>query len=138
MRVSSFTAAYDDVDMDASVLAVGLSGLLPADDARFVATVNAVESTLREGPTVYRYRADDGLPGAEGGFHLMTSWLIDSYVLVGRRDDAADLFEQYCSLVGSTGLMPEEYDPASGRSLGNHPQAYSHLGLINNALNLAD
>ncbi|MCP5028063.1 MAG: trehalose-phosphatase [Actinomycetia bacterium] len=137
-EVKSFTAAYDDVDMDASVLAVGLSGLLAADDERFVATVNAVESTLREGPTVYRYRADDGLPGVEGGFHLMTSWLIDAYLLVGRRDDAADLFDQYCGLVGSTGLMPEEYDPASGRSLGNHPQAYSHLGLINNALNLAD
>jgi len=135
-ELQSFGAAYDGSDLDASVLAVGLSGMIPADDHRFIGTVAAVEASLRDGPTVYRYRADDGLPGHEGGFHLMTSWLIDAYNLVGRRHDALELFGDLCDLVGPTGLLSEEYDPASGRALGNHPQAYSHLGLINNALNL--
>ncbi|MCB9372735.1 MAG: trehalose-phosphatase [Microthrixaceae bacterium] len=135
--VSAFTAAYDGSDLDASVLVVGLSGLLPPDDPRFVATVEAVERELREGPTVYRYRADDGLPGTEGGFHLMTSWLVDALHLVGRTADARALFERLVALAGPTGLLAEEYDPDHGRSLGNHPQAYSHLGLINNALTLA-
>ncbi len=132
----TFTAAYDGDDLDASVLAVGLSGLIEADDPRFVSTVNAVERELRNGSTVYRYLEDDGLPGREGGFHLMTSWLIDSLDLVGRRDDAVALFAELCSLAGDTGLFTEQYDPASHRALGNLPQAYSHVGVINNALNL--
>ncbi|MEZ5380014.1 MAG: trehalose-phosphatase [Acidimicrobiales bacterium] len=132
----TFTAAYDGDDLDASVLAVGLSGLLPPDDPRFVSTVNTVERELRNGNTVYRYLEDDGLPGREGGFHLMTSWLIDSLDLVGRRDEAIELFGELCALTGGTGLLTEQYDPASRRALGNLPQAYSHLGLINNALNL--
>jgi trehalose 6-phosphate phosphatase len=134
--LGTFTSAYDRDDLDASVLAVGLSGLLPPGDARLAATVEAVEHTLREGPTVWRYRGDDGLPGREGGFHLMTSWLIDAYDLVGRREDAVELFEELLGLVGPTGLLSEEYDPLGGRSLGNVPQAYSHLGLIQNALRL--
>ena len=137
-EVGAFTAAYDGTDLDASVLVIGLSGLLPADDPRFLATVAAVERELRDGPTVYRYLADDGLPGAEGGFHLMTSWLIDALHLVGRTADARALFDGLVALAGPTGLLSEEYDPEQGRSLGNHPQAYSHLGLINNALTLAE
>ena len=133
----SFGAAYDGTDLDASVLAIGLSGMVAADDERFIGTVAAVETTLRDGPTVYRYRADDGLPGQEGGFNLMTSWLIDAYYMVGRHEEALDLFDDLCGLVGPTGLLSEEYDPLTGRALGNHPQAYSHLGLINNALNLS-
>jgi GH15 family glucan-1,4-alpha-glucosidase len=86
---------------------------------------------------VRRYLDDDGLPGTEGGFHLMTSWLIDAYHLSGRDDDARELFEALVKATGATGLLSEEYDPETHRSLGNHPQAYSHLGLINNALNLA-
>ena len=136
-EVGAFTAAYDGTDLDASVLVVGLSGLLPADDPRFLATVDAVERELRDGPTVYRYRADDGLPGGEGGFHLMTSWLVDALHLVGRHDDARALFDGLAGLAGPTGLLSEEYDPVQGRSLGNHPQAYSHLGLIGNALTLS-
>ncbi len=132
----SFTAAYDGDDLDASVLAVGLSGLLAPDAPRFVSTVNTIERELRHGATVYRYLEDDGLPGREGGFHLMTSWLIDSLVLIGRRDDARELFDDLCSLAGATGLLTEQYDPAAKRALGNLPQAYSHLGLINNAITL--
>lgn len=133
----AFTAAYDGLDLDASALAVGLSGLVAPDDERFLSTVAAIEADLREGPTVFRYRTDDGLPGTEGGFHLMTSWLIDAYLLTGRADDARALFTDLVASVGETGLLSEELDPTTGRSLGNHPQAYSHLGLIHNALNLA-
>jgi GH15 family glucan-1,4-alpha-glucosidase len=136
-QVGAFTAAYDGTDLDASSLAVGLQGLVAADDERFLGTVRAVESVLVDGPTVYRYLGDDGLPGREGGFNLMTSWLIDAYHLVGREDDAHALFKRLCGLAGATGLLAEEYDPETGRALGNHPQAYSHLGLINNALNLS-
>jgi GH15 family glucan-1,4-alpha-glucosidase len=136
-QVGAFTAAYDGDDLDASSLAIGLSGLLSADDERFLSTIRAVEDKLLEGPTVYRYLADDGLPGREGGFNLMTSWLIDAYHLVGRDDDAHALVKKLAGLAGPTGLLTEEFDPESGRSIGNHPQAYSHLGLINNALNLA-
>ncbi len=133
----SFTAAYDGEDLDASVLAIGLWGLLEPTDERFVSTVGMVDAELRNGPTVYRYFEDDGLPGREGGFNLMTSWLVDSLVLVGRDDEALSLFKALTDLVGQTGLMTEEFDPNTGRGLGNFPQAYSHLGLINNALMLS-
>ncbi|MGB5755999.1 MAG: trehalose-phosphatase [Acidimicrobiales bacterium] len=134
--VSSFTAAYGAPDLDASALAVGLWGLVAPEDQRFISTVTTIEAELRAGPTVYRYLEDDGLPGKEGGFNLMTSWLIDSLCLIGRQEHAEALFKDLCGLVGKTGLMAEEYDPDSNRALGNVPQAYSHLGLIGNALSL--
>jgi trehalose 6-phosphate phosphatase len=133
-EVRSFTAAYDGVDLDAAALQIGLCGLLRADDERFAATVEAVELRLREGPTVYRYRSDDGLPGSEGGFHLCALWLAEAYALVGRQSDAQALFDQVLELAGPTGLLSEQYDPHAERSLGNHPQAYSHLALIRAAL----
>ncbi len=114
-----------------------MSGLVAGDDARFVATVDAIEQALRDGPTVRRYHIDDGLPGSEGGFHLLASWLIDAFLLVGRVEDARTLFGELIALVGNTGLLSEQYDPKARRALGNHPQAYSHLGLIMNALHLA-
>jgi len=135
-EVGAFTAAYDGIDLDASVLMVGLSGLVDPDDPRFRSTVHAVETSLRDGPTVRRYKHDDGLPGDEGGFNLMTSWLIDAKILIGEVAAARELFEQLARLAGPTGLMAEEYDPVTQRALGNHPQAYSHLGLIHNACNL--
>ncbi len=137
-NVNAFTAAYDGNDLDASALTVGLSGLIAPDDPRFLGTIKAVETHLRDTATVYRYRIDDGLPGLEGGFHLCTSWLIEAYLLVGRRDDARRLFEQYISLTGPTGLLSEQYDHATGLALGNVPQAYSHLGLIENAIKLSE
>lgn len=136
--VGSFTAAYDGVDLDASVLSVGLWGLIEPDDQRFEGTVRGVEAQLREGPTVYRYHSDDGLPGAEGGFHLMTSWLIDAYFMLGETEEAHSLFRKLLATAGDTGLLSEEYDPVACRSLGNHPQAYSHIGVINNALRLSE
>jgi GH15 family glucan-1,4-alpha-glucosidase len=134
---NAFTAAYDGDDLDAAALHVGLSGMLAPDDPRFVGTVEAVERELRDGPTVYRYRTEDGLPGPEGGFHLLASWLVDAYLMIGRRDDARALFDELVGLAGPTGLYSEQVDPATRRALGNHPQAYSHIGLVHNALNLA-
>lgn len=133
-QVQSLTSAYGDDDLDASVLWAVLSGLLEPSDHRAAATVAAIELGLRQGPTVYRYRVDDGLPGTEGGFHLCALWLLQTYVLMGREADARTLWAQLVDLVGPTGLLPEEYDPVSERHLGNHPQAYSHLGLIDAAV----
>jgi GH15 family glucan-1,4-alpha-glucosidase len=135
--VTAFTTAYGSRDIDAAALHVGLSGLVPADDCRFVATVEAVETALRDGPGVYRYRFDDGLLGNEGAFLLCTSWLIDSYLAIGRAADARSLFSELVALVGPTGLLAEEYDVATKTALGNVPQAYSHVGLIESALKLA-
>ncbi|MBX6357703.1 MAG: trehalose-phosphatase [Micromonosporaceae bacterium] len=132
--VGAYTVAYGESEMDAASLWVGLSGLLPDDDPRFLATVLRVEAELRSGPVVYRYHWDDGLPGREGGFHLCTAWLIEAYLRTGRRGDAEELFEQMRKTAGPTGLLPEQYDPLAERGLGNHPQAYSHLGLIRAAL----
>jgi GH15 family glucan-1,4-alpha-glucosidase len=137
-NAGAYTVAYGNEEMDASSLWIGLSGLLPDDDPRFLATVLKVEADLRSGPVVYRYRWDDGLPGREGGFHVCTSWLIEAYLRTGRRADAEELFDQMVATAGPTGLLPEQYDPLAERGLGNHPQAYSHLGLIRCALLLAD
>jgi trehalose 6-phosphate phosphatase len=128
--VQAFTTAYEGSDLDAASLHVGLSGLIDPSDERFSATVIAIEAELRSGSTVYRYRRDDGLPGNEGGFHLCAAWLIEAYLLIGRRTEAEELFQQIVDTAGPTGLLSEEYDPIAERSLGNHPQAYSHLGLV--------
>ena len=137
-EVGAYTVAYDHPEIDASSLWIGLSGLLADDDPRFLATVLAVERELRNGPIVYRYRWDDGLPGREGGFHICSAWLVEAYLRTGRRADAEELFEQMIGCAGPTGLLPEQYDEMTERGLGNHPQAYSHLGLINCALLLDD
>jgi trehalose-phosphatase len=130
----AYTVAYGFPEMDAASLWIGLSGLLPNEDPRFLATVLAIEADLRSGPTVYRYRWDDGLPGREGGFHVCAAWMIEAYLRTGRRADAEELFDQMLDCAGPTGLLPEQYDPEAERGLGNHPQAYSHLGLIRCAL----
>jgi trehalose 6-phosphate phosphatase len=137
-EVQAFTTAYDGTDLDAASLFVGLTGLIDPSDDRFQSTVTAIEAELRSGSTVYRYRRDDGLPGGEGGFHICAAWLIESYLLTGRRNEAQELFDQLVNAAGPTGLLPEQYDPIAERSLGNHPQAYSHLGLIRCANLLAE
>jgi len=129
-EAQSYTAAYDGTDLDAATLHIGLSGLIEPDDPRFQATVLATEAELRSGATVYRYHHDDGLPGGEGGFHLCAAWLVEAYLLIGQRQPAEALFTQLVAAAGPTGLLSEEYDPVAERSLGNHPQAYSHLGLL--------
>ncbi len=132
--VGAYTAAYSEATVDAASLAVGLAGLLPGDHPRVRATIEAVERSLRSGPTVYRYRFDDGLPGDEGGFHLCTAWLIESLANAGEVDRAGDLLARYVESFGPTGLAAEEVDPATGASLGNFPQAYTHIGLIHAVL----
>ncbi|GAB4007190.1 trehalose-phosphatase [Glycomyces albus] len=129
-EVGAYTAAYGHDDLDAASLWVGLSGLLAPDDPRYLKTVLKIEAGLRSGPTVYRYHRDDGLPGTEGGFILCAAWMAEAYMQVGRRTDAEELFEQILACAGPTGLLPEQWDPIAERGLGNHPQAYSHLGLI--------
>jgi trehalose 6-phosphate phosphatase len=134
---NTFKAAYDGNDLDAAALHVGLTGLLAADDPRFAGTIAAIESNLLHGPVVYRYHADDGLPGFEGGFHICTSWLVESYARTGRSADASYLFDRMTALAGPTGLLSEQYGAHTERALGNTPQAFSHIGLIENAISLA-
>ncbi|MBB3037466.1 trehalose-phosphatase [Hoyosella altamirensis] len=129
-EIRSFTAAYDGLDLDAATLHIGLSGLVDPSDERFAATVVATEAELRSGSTVYRYHHDDGLPGGEGGFHLCAAWLVEAYLLTGQQAQADALFAQLVTAAGPTGLLSEEYDPVAERALGNHPQAYSHIGLL--------
>lgn len=136
VRRGCFTAAYGESVLDAAALWVGLSGLVPARDPRFVATVEAIERELLSGPAVYRYLVDDGLPGREGAWLICATWLVESLALIGRVDDAKALLARVASLAGPTGLMAEEYDPRYGIALGNFPQAYSHLGFINAVLRL--
>ncbi len=136
-RAEAYTIAYGEDELDAAVLWIGLSGLLPTTDPRFVATVKAIERDLRKGSIVYRYRLDDGLPGDEAGFLICTAWLIEAYVMMGQLADARILFDRYVDLAGHTGLLSEEYEPSTDLMLGNHPQAYSHLGLITAAVALA-
>jgi len=136
-RVAAFISSYDCDDVDPAVLAVGFCGLIPPTDPRWAATVAAVEKHLRDGATVYRYRSDDGLPGTEGGFVICACWLIEAMVSLGRRDEARKLFDQVLAQAGPTGLLAEQWDPRHKMALGNFPQAYSHLGVINAALALA-
>ncbi|MDH3293188.1 MAG: trehalose-phosphatase [Acidimicrobiia bacterium] len=135
-ELQSFTAAYGSKDLDASVLAIGLTGLLAPNDKRFGRTVEAVERALRTGSTLRRYETDDGLPGREGGYNLATSWLVDALCLIGQRDRAAGLFTDVSELAGDTGIMTEQHDPEHDRALGNIPHAHAHIGLINNVLSL--
>lgn len=135
--VGSFTGTYDRDEPDAAALWVGLSGMLPPGDPRFAGTVAFVERHLLDRGCVRRYVGDDGLPGGEGAFNLCTAWLIESLALLGRTDEADDLFRRYCRLAGPTGLMAEEVDPHTGEALGNFPQLYTHLGLINAAVRLS-
>jgi trehalose-phosphatase len=134
---AAYTAAYGTSELDAASLWIGLSGLVDCTDPKFTSTIDAVEKGLRCGPTVYRYLTDDGLPGREGGFFICASWLVDSLFRAGRRQEADTLFEDLIELSDSTSLFPEEFDPLLGKTLGNHPQAYSHLGIIENAITLS-
>ena len=135
-KVGAYTVAYDDDFLDAAVLLMGLHGMVEPTDERYMATVDLVEERLRLGPIVYRYRFDDGLPGFEGGFFLCACWLVEALHQVGRAEEAESLFEEILSKLSPTGLLAEQYDPATRRQLGNVPQAYSHLFIINAALRL--
>jgi GH15 family glucan-1,4-alpha-glucosidase len=135
-----FVCAYGASEVDASLLLIPELGFLPADDARVLATVAAVERDLVRDGFVLRYdsdRWDDGLPPGEGAFLACTFWLADAYWLCGRRREAQALFERLLAVRNDVGLLAEEYDPRTGRQLGNFPQAFSHVSLVNTALNIS-
>jgi GH15 family glucan-1,4-alpha-glucosidase len=135
----AFTQAYGSPLLDASVLLGPLVGFLPATDERMIGTVAAIERELVSHGLVRRYsthETDDGLPPGEGAFLACSFWLADNYALMGRTDDARALFERLLALRSDVGLLSEEYDPVAGRMLGNFPQAFSHVGLVNTAFNL--
>jgi GH15 family glucan-1,4-alpha-glucosidase len=127
--------------LDASVLTLPLRQVVAADDPRMVSTTEAVMQGLGSGDgLIHRYDpsvSDDGLPGEEGAFLLCTSWYIDNLVLQGRIDEAGEMFERLCDRGGHLGLLPEQIDPSTGRFLGNYPQAFSHVGVVGNAVLLA-
>jgi GH15 family glucan-1,4-alpha-glucosidase len=135
-----FVQAYGARELDASTLMLPLVGFLPPTDERIVATVNAIEKELMHKGFVLRYKTAtgvDGLPPGEGAFLPCTLWLADNLSLMGRRDEAVEIFERVLSIRNDLGLLAEEYDPNSQRLLGNFPQAFSHVGLINTAVNLS-
>ena len=138
----TFTQYYGSTELDAALLLVPLVGFLPADDERVLGTLRAIENELLVDGFVQRYTqhpdtATDGLPAGEGAFLACTFWLVDNYSLMGRIDDATDVFERLLSLCNDVGLLAEEYDPKAGRLVGNFPQAFSHVPLINTARNLS-
>jgi GH15 family glucan-1,4-alpha-glucosidase len=121
------------------VLMIPLVGFLPADDPRVISTVEAVQRGLLSGGFVLRYQNSsgvDGLPGIEGAFLPCTFWLADCLALMGRVDEAREIFARLLALGNDLGLFSEEYDPVARRLLGNFPQAFTHVGLINTARNL--
>ncbi len=137
----SFVQSFGSTALDASVLMIPLVGFLPATDARMRGTVSAIERELMHQGLVRRYLPEqgaDGLPGSEGVFLACSFWLADNMALQGRHDDAKALFQRLLALSNDVGLLAEEYDPATQRLVGNFPQAFSHLALINTALNLTD
>src|SRR5262249_21111129 len=137
----SFVQCYGSDALDASLLLLPLVGFLPPTDARVKGTVAAIQRELTVDGLVLRYRTHDGvdgLPPGEGVFLACSFWLVDNLVLQGRRKEARALFERLLGLCNDVGLLAEEYDPRAGRQLGNFPQAFSHLALINAALNLDD
>ncbi|MDQ2897713.1 MAG: glycoside hydrolase family 15 protein, partial [Actinomycetota bacterium] len=137
--LGSFTQSYGSPALDASLLLIPLVGFLPASDPRVRGTVEAIERGLVEHGFVLRYRthdSDDGLPPGEGVFLPCSFWLVDCLQLLGREEEAEQLFERLLGLANDVGLLSEEYDPVAKRQLGNFPQAFTHLALVNSAFNI--
>jgi GH15 family glucan-1,4-alpha-glucosidase len=138
----TFTQFYGSGELDAALLMVPLVGFLPATDERVRGTVAAIERELLQDGFVQRYTQPpgdgvDGLPPGEGAFLACSFWLADNYALMGRHDEARELFERLLALRNDVGLLSEEYDPRAGRLVGNFPQAFSHVPLIDTARNLS-
>jgi GH15 family glucan-1,4-alpha-glucosidase len=138
--MGSFVRAYGDKELDASLLLLPAVGFLPPSDPRIRGTIEAVEARLMSDGLVLRYdtaASNDGLPPGEGVFLACSFWLVDAYLMIGRHADAERLFERLLSLRNDVGLLSEQYDPRARRQVGNFPQAFSHLALVNSASNLA-
>jgi GH15 family glucan-1,4-alpha-glucosidase len=138
---NAFTQSYNRPALDASVLLMPAVGFLPASDPRIQGTIKAIEKNLVQDGFVLRYKPEhtgDGLPGSEGAFLACTFWLVDAYAYSGRRKEAEALFERLLKLRNDLGLLSEEYDPRAQRLIGNFPQAFSHLALINSASVLSE
>jgi GH15 family glucan-1,4-alpha-glucosidase len=139
-KLNTFTQAYNHPALDASLLLMPALGFLPASDPRVQGTIAAIEKQLLRDGFVLRYQTEDtgdGLPGTEGAFLACSFWLVDAYVYAGRRREAEALFDRLLALRNDLGLLSEEYEPRSGRLIGNFPQAFSHLALIHSASLLA-
>jgi GH15 family glucan-1,4-alpha-glucosidase len=137
--LNSFVQSYGSNRLDASLLMIPLVGFLPADDPRMRGTVEAISRDLDRDGFIARYNSDasvDGLPPGEGAFLPCTFWLADNLALQGRYHEARELFDKLLAIRNDVGLLAEEYDPRAGRQLGNFPQAFSHVSLINTAHNL--
>jgi GH15 family glucan-1,4-alpha-glucosidase len=139
-ELGSFVQSYGSKELDASLLQIPLVGFLPASDPRVLGTIEAIERSLLVDGFVVRYRTYhdgvDGLPPGEGVFLPCSFWLVDCLELLGRHEDAYVLFERLLALANDVGLLAEEYDPKSRRLLGNFPQAFTHLALVNSAYNV--
>jgi GH15 family glucan-1,4-alpha-glucosidase len=140
-KVGAFTQYYGSDTLDASVLMIPLVGFLPAIDHRVVSTIDAVQRELMDDGFVLRYRTTDdgsvdGLTGREGAFLACSFWLVDCLHMIGRKDEAVELFNRLLSLRNDLGLLSEEYDPVAKRLVGNFPQAFSHVSLVNSACRL--
>jgi GH15 family glucan-1,4-alpha-glucosidase len=139
-EMGSFVRSYGKTDVDASLLLIPSVGFLPPDDPRVRMTVKYVEKYLKQDGLLLRYdtgRTDDGLPPGEGAFLACSFWLVDALILIGEHDEASLLFERLIGLCNDLGLLSEEYDPQAGRMLGNFPQAFSHIALVDAAFSLS-
>ncbi|GHH73590.1 glucoamylase [Streptomyces sulfonofaciens] len=134
---NTFTQSYGSADLDAALLLIPRTGFLPPTDSRVVGTVDAVCRELSHGGLLRRYTSEasevDGLPGTENAFIVCSFWLADALFLMGRKQQARDLFDRLVGLCNDVGLLAEEYDPDTERQLGNFPQAFSHIGLVHTA-----
>nr|WP_145489220.1 MULTISPECIES: glycoside hydrolase family 15 protein [Streptomyces] len=142
-RRNTFTQFYGSRELDAALLLIPRVGFLPPDDPRVIGTVDAIRADLAHHGFLRRYDSEedddsvvDGLPGGEGAFLACSFWLVDALHLTGRPKEARELFERLVRVANDVGLLAEEYDPGADRQLGNFPQAFSHLGLVNSALTL--
>jgi GH15 family glucan-1,4-alpha-glucosidase len=136
---NTFTQSYGSRGLDAATLMIPIVGFLPPSDPRVVGTVEAVQREICVDGFLLRYdtgAADDGLPPGEGAFLPCSFWLADCLTMIGRRDEARALFARLAGLANDVGLLAEEYDPRLGRQVGNFPQAFTHVGLVNTAMNL--
>jgi GH15 family glucan-1,4-alpha-glucosidase len=137
--LGSFVQAYGSSCLDASLLLIPLVGFLPPDDPRIVGTVRAIEQRLVRDGLVFRYDTgdvEDGLPPGEGAFLACSFWLADNWILQGRLVEARELFQRLVALSNDVGLLAEQYDVRARRQMGNFPQAFSHVALVNTAFNL--